>query len=82
MRNPKLLREPTEGVRVGVIEEITERLIQLATHIAVVTIEPEVALRRVLYVLDRGKVVRSWCGTLRCGSFAWSAAGIWDHRCR
>ena len=56
-----LLDEPTEGVWVGVIEEITERLIELAKEIAVVIVEQhlELALRVAdyAYVLDRGRVV-------------------------
>ncbi|MET4449429.1 ABC-type branched-subunit amino acid transport system ATPase component [Bradyrhizobium sp. GM2.2] len=41
MGNPKLLLldEPTEGVWIGVIEEITNRLIELAKEIAVIIIE-------------------------------------------
>jgi len=41
--DPKLLLldEPTEGVWIGVIEEITERLIELAKNIAVISIKPE-----------------------------------------
>jgi branched-chain amino acid transport system ATP-binding protein len=60
--NPKLLLldEPTEGVWVGVIEEITERLIELAKEIAVVIVEQhlDLALRVAdyAYVLDRGRV--------------------------
>jgi branched-chain amino acid transport system ATP-binding protein len=55
-----LLDEPTEGVWIGVIEEITERLILLARDIAVVIVEQhlDLALRvadRAL-VLDRGRV--------------------------
>ena len=55
-----LLDEPTEGVWIGVIEEITERLIQLAKDIAVVIVEQhlDLALRVAsrAYVLDRGRV--------------------------
>jgi len=55
-----LLDEPTEGVWVGVIEEITERLIDLAKEIAIVIVEQhlELALRVAdyAYVLDRGRV--------------------------
>jgi urea transport system ATP-binding protein len=55
-----LLDEPTEGVWVGVIEEITERLIELAKEIAVVIVEQhlDLALRVAdyAYVLDRGRV--------------------------
>jgi branched-chain amino acid transport system ATP-binding protein len=56
-----LLDEPTEGVWIGVIEEITERLIALAQEIAVVIVEQhlDLALRvaKHAYVLDRGTVV-------------------------
>jgi len=55
-----LLDEPTEGVWIGVIEEITERLIELAKEIAVVIVEQhlDLALRVAdyAYVLDRGRV--------------------------
>ena len=55
-----LLDEPTEGVWIGVIEEITERLILLAEQIAVVIVEQhlDLALRVAsrAYVLDRGRV--------------------------
>jgi branched-chain amino acid transport system ATP-binding protein len=60
--DPKLLLldEPTEGVWIGVIEEITERLIELAKQIAVVIVEQhlDLALRVAdyAYVLDRGRV--------------------------
>lgn len=60
--DPKLLLldEPTEGVWVGVIEEITERLIDLAREIAVIIVEQhlDLALRvaSYAYVLDRGRV--------------------------
>jgi branched-chain amino acid transport system ATP-binding protein len=60
--NPRLLLldEPTEGVWVGVIEEITERLIELSRQIAVVIVEQhlDLALRVAdyAYVLDRGRV--------------------------
>ena len=58
-----LLDEPTEGVWIGVIEEITERLILLARDIAIVIVEQhlDLALRvadRAL-VLDRGRVAIS-----------------------
>lgn len=62
LRDPKLLLldEPTEGVWVGVIEEITERLIELAKEIAVIIVEQhlDLALRvaSYAYVLDRGRV--------------------------
>lgn len=55
-----LLDEPTEGVWIGVVEEITERLIDLARDIAVVVVEQhlDLALRVAsqAYVLDRGAV--------------------------
>jgi branched-chain amino acid transport system ATP-binding protein len=60
--NPKLLLldEPTEGVWIGVIEEITERLTELAKSISVVIVEQhlDLALRVAdyAYVLDRGRV--------------------------
>ncbi|QIG95819.1 MULTISPECIES: ABC transporter ATP-binding protein [unclassified Bradyrhizobium] len=60
--NPRLLLldEPTEGVWIGVIEEITERLIELAKSISVVIVEQhlDLALRVAdyAYVLDRGRV--------------------------
>lgn len=55
-----LLDEPTEGVWVGVIDEITERLIALAKEIAVIIVEQhlDLALRvaSYAYVLDRGRI--------------------------
>ena len=55
-----LLDEPTEGVWVGVIDEISERLIALAKEIAVVIVEQHLDLApRVAdhaYELDRGRV--------------------------
>jgi len=60
--NPRLLLldEPTEGVWVGVIDEITERLMELAKEIALVIVEQhlDLALRVAdyAYVLDRGRV--------------------------
>ena len=63
--DPKLLLldEPTEGVWIGVIEEITERLIDLAKEIAVIVVEQhlDLALQRAdhAYVLDRGRVALS-----------------------
>lgn len=55
-----MLDEPTEGVWIGVIEEIADRLSQLATEIAVIIVEQhvELALRvanRAL-VMERGTV--------------------------
>ena len=63
LSDPKilLLDEPTEGVWIGVIEEITERLVALAQEIAVVIVEQhlDLALRVAKHacVLDRGTVV-------------------------
>ena len=58
-----LLDEPTEGVWIGVIEEITERLILLARDIAIVIVEQhlDLALRVAdrAFVLDRGRVAIS-----------------------
>lgn len=60
--NPRLLLldEPTEGVWVGVIEEITERLIELAGEIALIIVEQHLDLALQVagyaYVLDRGRV--------------------------
>jgi branched-chain amino acid transport system ATP-binding protein len=55
-----LLDEPTEGVWIGVIEEIAERLSALVRDIAVVIVEQhlDLALRVAghAYVLDRGRV--------------------------
>jgi branched-chain amino acid transport system ATP-binding protein len=55
-----LLDEPTEGVWIGVIEEITERLVALAREIAVVIVEQHLDLALQVashaYVLDRGRV--------------------------
>jgi branched-chain amino acid transport system ATP-binding protein len=55
-----LLDEPTEGVWIGVIEEITERLVLLAKEIAVVIVEQHLDLALHVasraYVLDRGRV--------------------------
>jgi branched-chain amino acid transport system ATP-binding protein len=59
---PKLLMldEPTEGVWIGVIEEIAERLQALAQTMSIVIVEQhvELALRvaRYCYVMDRGRV--------------------------
>jgi branched-chain amino acid transport system ATP-binding protein len=62
-----LLDEPTEGVWLGVIEEITELLIALASRIAVVIVEQhlDMALRIAshAYVLDRGHIAMSGSAT-------------------
>ena len=60
--NPQLLLldEPTEGVWVGVIEEITERLMEFAREIAIVIVEQHLELALHVadyaYVLDRGRI--------------------------
>jgi len=62
LSNPKLLLldEPTEGVWIGVIDEIAERLRELIKNIAVVIVEQHAELALGLadyaYVLDRGRV--------------------------
>ena len=67
--NPKLLLldEPTEGVWVGVIDEITERLIELTKEIAVIIVEQhlDLALRvaSYAYVLDRGRIALEGAST-------------------
>ncbi len=56
-----MLDEPTEGVWIGVIEEIADRLTELAQRMSVILVEQhvELALRvaRYAYVIDRGIVV-------------------------
>ncbi len=58
-----LLDEPTEGVWIGVIEEIVDRLAELAKDIGLVIVEQhlDLALRvsDFAYVLDRGRVALS-----------------------
>jgi branched-chain amino acid transport system ATP-binding protein len=55
-----LLDEPTEGVWIGVIQEITSRLKQLVREIAVVLVEQHLELAldvaEYAYVLDRGRI--------------------------
>jgi len=63
LSNPKLLLldEPTEGVWVGVVEEIAERLQEMTSQISVVIVEQHVELALRIsshaYVMDRGQVV-------------------------
>lgn len=62
---PKLLMldEPTEGVWIGVIEEIAEQLIRLSTSMSVVLVEQHIELAmkvaKTAYVMERGRVVLS-----------------------
>lgn len=62
LSDPKLLLldEPTEGVWIGVIDEIIERLRALAKEIAIVIVEQHLELALSVashaYVLDRGRV--------------------------
>ena len=62
LANPKLLLldEPTEGVWIGVIEEIADRLRALVRDIAIVIVEQHLDLALKVadyaYVLDRGRV--------------------------
>jgi branched-chain amino acid transport system ATP-binding protein len=62
LSNPKLLLldEPTEGMWVGVIEEIAERLQELVKEIAIVIVEQHLELALDVadyaYVLDRGRI--------------------------
>ena len=55
-----MLDEPTEGVWVGVIEEIAERMQRLAREISLILVEQHVSLAlRVAdhaYVMDRGAI--------------------------
>jgi branched-chain amino acid transport system ATP-binding protein len=59
---PKLLMldEPTEGVWVGVIDEIAERLVELAKSISLVLVEQHIELAlsvaQYAYVMDRGSI--------------------------
>ncbi len=62
LSEPKLvmLDEPTEGVWIGVIEEIAERLAALASKLSILIVEQhmELAMRvsQYCYVMDRGRV--------------------------
>lgn len=56
-----LLDEPTEGVWVGVIDEIAEQLAALAQSISLVLVEQHIELAlsvaQYVYVMDRGSIV-------------------------
>jgi branched-chain amino acid transport system ATP-binding protein len=58
-----MLDEPTEGVWHGVIDEIAERLEQLAKNIAIVIVEQNLKLAlgvsQYCYVMDRGRIALS-----------------------
>jgi branched-chain amino acid transport system ATP-binding protein len=62
---PKLLMldEPTEGVWIGVIEEIAEQLIRLSAEMSVILVEQHIELAmkvaQTAYVMDRGRVALS-----------------------
>jgi branched-chain amino acid transport system ATP-binding protein len=55
-----MLDEPTEGVWIGVIEEIAERLAELAGRMCVILVEQHVELAlhvaSYAYVIDRGTI--------------------------
>jgi branched-chain amino acid transport system ATP-binding protein len=55
-----LLDEPTEGVWVGVIDEIAERLAELAESISLILVEQHIGLAlrvaQYAYVMDRGSI--------------------------
>ncbi len=65
-----MLDEPTEGVWHGIIDEIAERLAQLAEKIAVVIVEQHLKLAlgvsQYCYVMDRGRIaLRGESGKVR-----------------
>jgi len=58
-----MLDEPTEGVWIGVIEEIAEQLIRLSSVMSVILVEQHIELAmkvaQTAYVMDRGRVALS-----------------------
>ena len=74
-----LLDEPTEGVWIGVIEEIAERLAALAREISVIIVEQhvELALRVAdyAYVMERGRW--RWKGRRRRSRTTRDCSGTW-----
>lgn len=58
-----MLDEPTEGVWIGVIEEIAEQLQRLASSMSVILVEQHIELAMrvadTAYVMDRGRIVLS-----------------------
>ena len=58
-----MLDEPTEGVWIGVIDEIAERLVELSQRMSVILVEQHVELAltvaQAAYVIDRGTVALS-----------------------
>ena len=58
-----MLDEPTEGVWIGVIDEIAERLTELSRRMSVILVEQHVelalAVAQAAYVIDRGTVALS-----------------------
>ncbi len=58
-----MLDEPTEGVWIGVIDEIAERLVDLSRRMSVILVEQHVELAltvaQAAYVIDRGTVALS-----------------------
>lgn len=55
-----MLDEPTEGVWIGVIDEIAERLVELSRSMSLILVEQHVelafAVGQTAYVIDRGEV--------------------------
>jgi branched-chain amino acid transport system ATP-binding protein len=70
LSNPRLLLldEPTEGVWIGVVEEIAECLRALVTEIAVVIVEQHFDLALALadhaYILERGRIALEGCASV------------------